>query len=470
MSNQDSSTLKQLGKYRIESVLGQGGMGVVYKGYDPVIDRPVALKTIRSELLQGTERATILKRLQQEARAVGRCPHPNIVAVFDYGEDQGIPYIAMEYVQGQSLGQSLDKGTNFQPNSIRYVISQVLTGLDCAHRHGVIHRDIKPDNVLILDDGHVKVTDFGIARLESSTQITRTGVICGTPNYMAPEQIRGGTITQAVDIYATGALMYELCTGNMPFSGANSVEVLYNVLENTLDLDSIELDIADDFRAILSKALAKNPDDRFHSAQEFANALMQPEQPVAVATMQSQAEVNTEQVEVAMTLAPATPVHSSGVRRLTPSELAKVEEDLARHVGPIAKHIVKKASRETDSVDEFCSQLSQNLDDEAGKNDFERRLRNTLSAEIKADFSEPTTGAVKVKTRNTASSRSPDEKTLTVIEQELMLYLGPIARILVQKQAGRTASAIELYQQLASHIPNPEERSTFLKNMATSVH
>jgi serine/threonine-protein kinase len=451
---------ERLGKYIIESVLGQGGMGVVYKGRDTAIDRYVALKTIRAELLETKDRELVLNRLQQEARAVGRCLHPNIVSVFDYGEDKGIPFIAMEYVEGLSLRQTLRKRKSFKPNTINYIVRQVLEALDCAHRNGIIHRDIKPDNILILTDGHVKVTDFGIARLDS-THLTRTGTICGTPNYMAPEQIRSNKITPAVDIYATGALMYELCTGKMPFEGETSIEIMYNVLEGSLDLDTSETAIPTEFRPIIAQALAKDPLNRFSSAQAFAAALGQSGQVPAGRAQHLPAAAFTPPPDATL-LAPPPPTPSLS-DSWTADELEEVEQSLARHLGPIAKHIVKRASREARSVDELCSRLSDNLQDENIKSDFLQRVQRTLGERARPSFADMPAATAK------PAATAIDAETLFNIERELTPYLGPIARVLVRKQASRAGSVVELYRQLASHIPNQKEREAFLQNIESGA-
>ena len=180
----------QLGKYAVSEVLGKGAMGVVYKGFDPHIRRTVALKTIRKELIDDGEAATLLARFRNEAQAAGRLSHPGIVAVYEWGEAGELAFLAMEYVEGNSLREYFNRGTHFGGPDVVSVMAQLLDALHYAHEQGVWHRDIKPANIIIMKNGKLKVADFGIARIDTSN-LTQTGAVMGTPGYMAPEQYTG---------------------------------------------------------------------------------------------------------------------------------------------------------------------------------------------------------------------------------------------------------------------------------------
>src|SRR6266545_3835940 len=211
----------RLGKYEITEVLGRGAMGVVYKGFDPGIRRIVAIKTIRRELIEGERpAAAMLARFRNEAQAAGKLAHPGIVAVYDYGEDASVAYIAMEYVEGNSLREYLGRGTRFAERDAVSVMSQLLEALEHAHERRVWHRDIKPANIIVMMNGRVKVADFGIARIEAS-ELTQTGAMLGSPGYMAPEQYAAAAIDHRADLFAAGVVFYQLVTGAKPFVGTS---------------------------------------------------------------------------------------------------------------------------------------------------------------------------------------------------------------------------------------------------------
>ena len=213
------TTPAQLGKYQITEVLGTGAMGVVYKGFDPGIRRVVAIKTIRRELISGDRPgAMMLKRFRNEAQAAGRLSHPGIVAVYDYGEDAEVAYIAMEFVEGNSLREYFARGTRFSERDTVSIISQLLEALAHAHERRVWHRDIKPGNLIVMMNGRVKVADFGIARIEAS-DLTQTGAVLRSPSYMAPEQYAAAAIDHRADVFAAGVVFYQLLTGSRPFVG-----------------------------------------------------------------------------------------------------------------------------------------------------------------------------------------------------------------------------------------------------------
>ncbi|MFO7640272.1 MAG: serine/threonine-protein kinase [Candidatus Competibacteraceae bacterium] len=263
-----------IGRYRVAGVLGRGAMGVVYLGHDVAIDRQVAIKTIHRRLLSGGDGAEWLERFRREVRAAGRCLHPNIVTVFEYGEEDDAPYIVMEYVQGRELRDYLKDRQPLPLANAVGVIVQVLQALGHAHIHGVVHRDIKPGNIILLADGQVKVTDFGIARMETVSGMTQVGMTVGTPGYMAPEQFRGAEADRRADLYAAGVVLFEMLTGSRPFTGRGASELMYQVLNEpprkaTLLNPRLPLELDD----ALAKALTKSPDDRYQEAGEFIAAL-----------------------------------------------------------------------------------------------------------------------------------------------------------------------------------------------------
>ncbi|WP_083928473.1 serine/threonine-protein kinase [Marinobacterium rhizophilum] len=269
------SQQQYLGKYRIDGILGEGGMGVVFQAFDPHIARTVAIKTVHPELLEGELGRDLLERFRHEAQAVGRLTHQNIVAIYEYEEDekQGAPFFVMEYVEGRELKDYLREGTRFPFRQVLNIMSQVLDALEYTHSLGIIHRDIKPANIILLSDGTVKIADFGIARLESS-DLTQTGGVLGTPNYMSPEQCLGQPVDARTDLFSTGIVLYELLTGNKAFPGDLSNTVIHRIIHDMPGKpDTSNAEVIRFFNTVVKKALAKKPEKRFQSATEFRNAI-----------------------------------------------------------------------------------------------------------------------------------------------------------------------------------------------------
>jgi serine/threonine-protein kinase len=264
--------ISQLGKYEIRRELGRGAMGVVYEGYDPLIKRRVALKTIRPDQLEGERPEDLVARFRREAQAAGRLSHPNIVAIYDFDEDAGTWFIAMEFVDGRELKECFAAEERFRPSDIERIMTQILSALDYSHRHGVVHRDIKPANIFLLADGTVKVADFGIAHIESSN-LTQVGTVVGTPNYMSPEQIMGLPVDGRSDLFSTGVILYQFLTGERPFVGSSTTTMQKVLKEDPLPPSTLNVQLPPAIDAVVRKALAKRADDRFQTAQEFANAL-----------------------------------------------------------------------------------------------------------------------------------------------------------------------------------------------------
>jgi serine/threonine-protein kinase len=262
----------KLGKYEIRRELGRGAMGVVYEAFDPLIQRIVALKTIRPDQLAGGNAEEILARFRREAQAAGRLTHPNIVAIYDCGEDAGVWYIAMELVKGRELKEYFEKNERFATADAVRILSQILAALGYSHRLGVVHRDIKPSNVFLLPDGTVKVADFGIAHIESS-ELTQVGTVLGTPAYMSPEQILGLPVDGRSDLFSVGVILYQFLTGERPFTGNATITMRKVLEEDPLPPSRFNVQIPGAMDAVVRKALAKKPDERFQSAEEFAAAL-----------------------------------------------------------------------------------------------------------------------------------------------------------------------------------------------------
>jgi len=272
------STVTMLGKYEIRRELGKGAMGIVYEGFDSVIERTVAIKTIRPEQLEATQAADVLVRFKREAQAAGRLNHPNIVGVYDYseatveGEGSRIAFIAMEFVKGKELRDYFEANERFLTKDVVRIMGALLDALEHAHENGVVHRDIKPANVILLADGRIKVADFGIARIENS-ELTRAGTVMGTPSYMSPEQFLGVPVDSRTDIFSCGVILYQFLTGEKPFVGSTHT-IMYKVLnEEPLAPSTLNVALQPAWDAVVKKAMAKQPADRYQTAAEFSAAI-----------------------------------------------------------------------------------------------------------------------------------------------------------------------------------------------------
>jgi len=267
-----ASERNRIGKYNVVEKIAQGAMGSVYKAEDPNIKRQVAIKLVNLESLADDDIEESKARFKREAQAAGRLNHPNIVGVYEYGEENGDSFLCMEFIDGQSLRDVLKEEGRLSPDRAIGIILDVLAGLGEAHKNGVVHRDVKPANVMIAQNGTVKVTDFGIAHLDSSS-MTHAGTIMGTPAYMAPEQVSGGAIDARSDIYGAGALLYHMLSGEKPFSGSMT-QVINEVLNaKPKPLKDLGVALPTGVEAAIAKAMDKVPENRFPDTAAFANAL-----------------------------------------------------------------------------------------------------------------------------------------------------------------------------------------------------
>jgi serine/threonine protein kinase len=425
-----------IGRYRVDKQLGRGAMGVVYQGHDPEIDRPVAIKLVRMDLLETGHREDYLARFRREVQAAGRCVHPNIVAIYDFGSHEGEPFFVMEFVDAKSLDESLPKGAGIGAEAAGSIVLQLLDALAAAHALGITHRDIKPANLLMSDDGRIKVMDFGISRI-STSHLTQAGAVMGTPRYMSPEQIRGDAVDARSDIFSAGAVLHELLCGRTPFTGPNFEAVMMKLLQDDADLDP---SLPPALAAVVAKAVAKPPEQRFQSASEMAAAIR------AALGQAGQAPS-----------APApTVIRRDGARpdadpRLNDTVLlGAIERRLAYYMGPIAGRMVRQGAREADSAETLCDRLAANIDN------ADERAR--FLADVKA----------RLQSGDTLGRSSPgvaptlSDAEIEQVQQDLTRYLGPIAKVLVKRAAASATTTAALREALAEHLEQPAERTTFL--------
>jgi len=486
----------RLGKYTVSEVLGKGAMGVVYKGFDPHIRRTVALKTIRKELIDDDQAAaTLLARFRNEAQAAGRLSHPGIVSVYEWDEADDLVFLAMEYVQGNSLREYFNRGAKFDGRNAVSIMAQLLDALHYAHEQGVWHRDIKPANLIIMNNGKLKIADFGIARIDTSN-LTQAGAVMGTPGYMAPEQYSRAAVDWRADLFSAGVVMYQLLTGVRPFVG-NTETLAYKICYEQPALPS-EADperCTSQFDAVAMKALAKNPAERYQNAQAFREAMLEAyAAPVSPAV--SEDTIINEPIRSSAhhePSQPSQPSHGSNPSPLTPSSpsggsfpgatksaeksvpppgwdaavLKQIEQQLNRFVGAVARVMVKRGATGTTDIDRLYRVLAGNLSNPEERAKFlagRQTLKGVPPAEVipatlkEAATQHPPTGA------------QTEPLTPAVIDQatrRLTNYIGPIAKVISKKAAAQAVSRHQFYSLLAEHVADSAERARFLRDVGS---
>ena len=483
----DAGQPRQLGKYRIDSVLGKGAMGMVYQAYDPHIARAVALKTIRKELFGADQQQELIGRFQNEAQAAGRLTHPNIVAVYDYGEDDTSAYIAMEFVEGTALNAVLAAGPAPTLEQALVWMTQLLGALDYAHARGVVHRDIKPANLLVTATTQLKISDFGIARVDTST-LTQTGAMIGTPSYMSPEQFRGDPVDGRSDVFSAAIVLYQLVTGTRPFSGSATVVMQQILNQMPAPPSSVNPALAPALDAVLARALAKPVHARYQSAQAFLDALLalaplDPGQVTASLPPPRRAPLDDDStVLVAAPPAsladhgPQQPDHTDALTGWRRDSLPELESLLSHQIGPLAKFLVKKMAAQAADLEAVCSALLPHIPSERGRQQFadgSMALRRRLAA-AQRNASSVTNGSNGTNGTNgtggsaLASATGTDlgainDTTRYIAEHHLTLLIGPIARVVVARAARRATDHAGFLQLLLEHIPQAEQHAAFLR-------
>jgi serine/threonine-protein kinase len=465
---------QRLGKYPITGILGKGAMGIVYRGYDPVIKRPVAIKTIRRELIDEDERAESLAgRFRKEAQAAGALNHPGIVAIYEYGEDASHAFIAMEYVEGNSLREYLARGARFEERDIVSIMSQLLDALDFAHKRTVWHRDVKPANIIIMGNGRIKLADFGIARIESSDR-TLANVIMGTPGYIAPEHYLGQPTDHRIDIFSAGVLFYVLLSGQAPFRGRPEAimhDVCYHDPSPASDNDPMRRWAKYD--PIVARSIAKAPDNRYPSAADFRAAILaEYARPVSESISEStiirhpvrpvptQAEGSTPQHSTQKTSA----VSTGGTAPPPGWEvaiLAGVETELARYVGPVAKVLVRRAARQHKNLPALVAALAVSIDASPERDAFARAVTGRSLQSVNTLVPAEGTDSEMGETVMTGPAMS--EQDLERATKILTTFIGPIAKVVVKRAAGPNVSKRDFFARVAQSLETEAQRERFLR-------
>lgn len=487
----------RLGKYVLTGVLGEGAMGTVYKGVDPVIHRAVAVKAIRRHLFDVKSGSiSAAQRFRNEAQAAGRLSHPGIVSVYEYGEEAGTAYIAMEYAQGCSLGQYLALQRRLPEADVLSLMVQLLEALHYAHEQGVWHRDIKPANLIITSEGRLKVTDFGIARIESNalTQLQHTLLLIGSPGYIAPERYTGESPDQRVDLFSCGVLLYQMLTGAPPFAGTDS-EVMYQVLQHEPTAPSrVEgaLPTEAGYDEVVARALAKRPADRFASALEFRDALLAlASRPVnrRLSTALIQGIEAVTDARATTPVGPRLPMQSqpqprppSRTDRLpavepTPArvtaaawdatQLQAIETLLADHLGPVARVLVQRQAAVTPAGD--VAALTEALATAALAADDRQRFlvaASCLRPGPAVTAPPPWRAAPPTLVLEVAGAQALRPATLDAAQALLAAHIGPIARLMVKNALPAAGDRERFFKVLADLAADCVDRQRLLDELA----
>jgi serine/threonine-protein kinase len=456
----------RLGKYPLLSVIGKGSMGIIYKSMDPHIKRAVALKTIRRDLLVDDENENFSARFRIEAQAAGSLTHPGIVAVYEYGEEGAFAFIAMEYVEGRSLRECFEQKTAFSVTQVVNILSQLLEALEFAHRRGVWHRDIKPANILIMANGQVKVTDFGIARIESS-MLTQIGAVMGTPGFIAPEMYLGDSFDHRIDVFAAGVVLYQLLAGAPPYVGT-AEKVMFKVCYEAPLLPSVagRLPSLQPFDAVVMKALAKRPGDRFASAAQFLAALQQAQADLgSLGADETIIEPRPSLPAKELTSQPPSTNTLIGAG-WNPDDLALLEKKLARFVGPIAKVMVRRGARDTRDIVSLTQLLAGKLSSDADREEFLKGagLSTTPATKPPRPAINPEKTGSRPPVAPAQDPRPLTSEDVARASQLLAILVGPIAPVLTKRAAKPGANREQFIAAVAAQL-SEVDRAHFLRTL-----
>jgi serine/threonine-protein kinase len=510
--------------YFIQQKIGSGGMGDVYKAIHKKLESPVAIKIVKRELLA---HSAMLHRFQREARSASKLRHPNVVAVTDFGQsDDGTVFMVMEYVSGKSLAKVIAEEAPLPEARVVRIGAQILGALAVAHANDILHRDLKPENVMVESRrdaaDSVKVLDFGIVKLlaagVAASTLTQVGLVCGTPGYMSPEQLRGDDLDPRSDLFSVGVVLYEMLTHKLPFNVQTPMEMLHRHLTEPIPPPSarVERPVSPVLEELVMQSLSPARDARPASAEEMRERLLVSMPVTGTAALATEQRGVTEVLprrdsrrqtappparmtpslqEKTPPRTPATPLEpearddlsqtrktprppsskSGTVRRVTnvgatktgrassfdPALLKKIEARLTPLLGPVAPHLVGKTSRTASSLDDLCHALAAFIptlqDQKAFLQWSSAQLHVSLAREGRRSPETP------------APAVTWDPAVLDRARRNLAVHLGPLARVIVQRVSPRARSAEELYELLAREIPNEAEREAFRRQVSLSA-
>lgn len=460
----------RFGDYEILDLLGVGGMGNVYRAREKMLDRLVALKTLSPEL--GYE-PSFVERFLKEARAVARLNHPNIVQVFAFGAVEGVYYLAMELLEGLSLGHYLRANGRWKEYDALTIVRYICRALSVAHAQGLVHRDIKPDNIILTRAGEVKLVDLGIAKqMGEENSMTQTGTAIGTPNYIAPEQILGQRdIDGRADIYSLGATLYHLVTGRVPFQGSSGPHVMsMHLVEPFPDPRNFEPSISEGFCLVLRKMMARDRDERYLDVTSLDADLYRLQTGAAPEAREPAATLVSREFQLPgpgsgaasrSGTGPGAEVESTTARATTfdSQVLRRIEEHLSVQIGPMAKVLVRRTASTSPTLTALCDELEKQIPPGPGREKFRTSCLagggpQTLPS---PEPSVPSNGG-------TTAQGPLEEATFARVESELARRIGPLARVLVRRNR-HARSLSDLVALLEMNIPDDASREAFRRTL-----
>lgn len=435
--------LEDIGPYRILEQIGSGGMGVIYRAHDERLQRDVALKFLPASLNADED---IRQRFLSEARAASQLDHANICVVHDFGESpDGQLYIIMPYYQGETLSARLQRGPLPYDEALG-ICRQVADGLARAHERNIVHRDVKPSNIMLTADGGVKVLDFGIAKVEN-THLTSTGMSIGTLAYMSPEQLRGEEVDARTDIWALGVVLYEMVTGSQAFPAKALPDILQAVLHEADDtVAATATQLPEPVHLVIKQSMVRDREQRFADMNTMLDAL------VEAFSLLSQDPASP-------------PVNRSALQGGAKRRAYDWDEQLLDNIGqmlipvlgPIAPTLVKRKAKQAADLEELSQTLAETLPDQTSQ----QNLLKEMQAQIAAYTTPPIPRGMK--TDGSLAGIDLSATQLAELEAALITHLGPITQTLIRRQASSTSSIDSLLDSLAEHITNEEDRQKFIQ-------
>ena len=461
MLSETMTNKKTIGEYIVEGVIRRGAMGTVYRARDPNINRTVAIKTMHLAHLESGEKGEIFSRFKHEAQTAGQCQHTNIVTIYGYGEQDGIPYIVMEHIKGKDLKQLKQATKKLNIVQKLAIVAQVLKALRYAINTRLFIEISNLRILSLLPMAGFKLTDFGIACYNAIAH-AQTGFIVGTPSYMSPEQIRDAQIDGRSDLFSLGVVMYELITGKKPFNGIDTEATLRSVInENPVMPSKVNSDIPEFIDRLVIKAIAKNPASRFQNADQFLTAIRGCFSQLGVEEMESSGKRRKFLADGIHNSAQYGSSQSGGEGSMQiwkPEVLQQLEDTLTHYIGPVAQTLVKKNAARHSQFDDLAGTLARHIPEDGQREKFIKSF--TVNKEDKIAVEQTQWNA-----KEDASLKFLSEAQHRLLKDTLAFYVGPIAGKLLEIDGRQVNTKFDLVTKLAAHIPTQEERNEFISRL-----